>query len=176
MQIVKSPAFGMNGCEICKPNICKCHALNERKDGLVGGTPEVALPRLEDLSLWFIEKGPIREMIEAEFETALFRVEAEASRRVEREELVALHDGIVTLLFYYVLEQSRYIRRDGELYVLSSEGQKELQTEALRRIREELVVPLSMSVSGSPDLDIPLHPPSVLKMLRKYLFPRSPSP
>ncbi len=88
-----------------------------------------------------------------------------------------MHDRIVVALFYHVIEKSRHIRKQGEQYVLSREGQAELQQEALRMIRDEthgMSAPMpDARVLGCEML---WRPPALLLALAKYLFPKDPSP
>jgi hypothetical protein len=134
--------------------------------------------RLDDLSLWFIERGPIREMIEVEFETALFRLEREQSRSISAAAVRELHDQIVEQLFFHVIRRAHCVRREGESFVLSPAGQKELQEEAYRRLAKSFPRQMCDVCNAAPmqlRWDILLHPPLVLSLVRKYLTQRPPS-
>lgn len=107
---------------------------------------------LDTLSLWVCEKGPIREIVEIEFDVCLDRIVREEGVHVPVGTVQVLHDQVLPSVFIELLDGKQVIIKKGDEYFLSIEGQRDLQrimeAHLLRHIGQSHTVSHTVAVSA----------------------------
>ncbi|MDD4318713.1 MAG: hypothetical protein PHW10_00070 [Candidatus Peribacteraceae bacterium] len=82
---------------------------------------------LDDLSLWLCEKGPIRELVEIEFDIALDEAARDGAPVSDPALVREMHERVVPAVFLELLDGKRVVGKKGGTFFLSLEGQRELR-------------------------------------------------
>jgi hypothetical protein len=107
---------------------------------------------VETLTLWDLENGPIRQMVEIAFEMATDRIEREKGIAVDLRTLHAMHELFIPGVFLYVFGRAGHVEQQGRDYVLSAKGQKELRVLMEECIGSFLAAHAQGNASGSQSI------------------------
>lgn len=134
---------------------------------------------LDNLSLQFLENGPIRQIAEVEFDLALDRLEREQGIRLEPIQVREAYDVVLPQALIEVLDgRQSLVPREGS-YIFTTRAQRDLCDSIERQILTFARTPAPSNSSGMcpcchPLFSVlPLSPifRSMVRKIHRFLFP-----